>query len=134
MATEIEFNTDGYMVLDATRTSKAYAIKDNFVAIQFVWTDGYGTIKMQESWDRESWKATQLYAADGYQTTGIDVNGDGYETLQYINTAMPFIRVKYELISGSGGLNFYVRTKQANFWKRISGKSCWKSFFPFNRK
>jgi len=132
MATQIADSTDGYFVLNQNQTSNAYRLQYNFVAVQFVWTgDGYGTITLQESWNRTNWKTVQHNDIDGYQCSGISVAGAAStDTLQFINIKSPFIRVRYTYTSGTGGLDFYIKEKQANFGRRLSGANLWRSFFP----
>lgn len=108
--------SDGYEVLNADWNSDAISVPTPHTTgvVQCVFTgDAVGMVKLQDSVDREHWRAMRMVTLDGYYADGYSVIGvPGHFMFEIETLTAPWLRVKYERTSGTGGLNYHTRAKR----------------------
>lgn len=107
---------DGYMILNATQNSDHISIGHaSRCAIHVVVdnVDAYGEVVIQASNNRTNWVDVYWKDENGVTQDGYDVTtGNDLNHIFDADTAAGWLRVRYERVSGSGGLWFYVNTKK----------------------
>lgn len=105
----------GTLDLASTTTSDIYPIssKKASASVQLSWTGvAIGNIVLQRSNNRENWSSLDMIDTDGNVFSVIPVSGaEDQELVLIVNCTVPFLRIKYNSISGTGTLNFTVRSK-----------------------